>query len=131
MPLLCFSASTPRRAASWGLIFTASASLPSALCALHHLACSLPHPTPPPPPPPPTPSCRSAAPCLCRDGQGKLLANPPLIRAITKDPVLSKVKLISEPWDIGAYMVGWQWLALTGLGGGGHQCIRLGGCAGA
>ena len=34
------------------------------------------------------------------------MTNPPLIRAITKDPVLSKVKLISEPWDIGAYMVG-------------------------
>ncbi|KAI7841863.1 hypothetical protein COHA_004392 [Chlorella ohadii] len=46
------------------------------------------------------------APCLCRNAQGEIMSNPPLIRAITKDPVLSKVKLISEPWDIGAYMVG-------------------------
>lgn len=46
------------------------------------------------------------APCLCRDEHGAVMSNPPLIRAITKDPVLSKVKLISEPWDIGAYMVG-------------------------
>lgn len=29
--------------------------------------------------------------CLCRDGRGKPLADPPLIRAISKDPVLSKV----------------------------------------
>ncbi|EFN57533.1 hypothetical protein CHLNCDRAFT_34754 [Chlorella variabilis] len=46
------------------------------------------------------------APCLCRDATGKVMSNPPLVRAITKDPVLSKVKLIAEPWDIGAYMVG-------------------------
>ena len=31
---------------------------------------------------------------------------PPLIRAISKDPVLSKVKLIAEPWDCGGYQVG-------------------------
>jgi pullulanase/glycogen debranching enzyme len=29
--------------------------------------------------------------CLCRDGRGQPLDVPPLIRAITKDPVLSKV----------------------------------------
>lgn len=44
--------------------------------------------------------------CLCRDGRGQPLDVPPLIRAITKDPVLSKVKLIAEPWDIGMYQVG-------------------------
>ncbi len=32
-----------------------------------------------------------AAPCLCRNAQGEIMSNPPLIRAITKDPVLSKV----------------------------------------
>lgn len=31
---------------------------------------------------------------------------PPLIRAIAKDPTLSKTKLIAEPWDIGGYQVG-------------------------
>ncbi|GAB4816893.1 hypothetical protein N2152v2_003939 [Parachlorella kessleri] len=44
--------------------------------------------------------------CLCRDAKGHPLADPPLIRAISKDPVLSKVKLIAEPWDIGMYQVG-------------------------
>ena len=39
---------------------------------------------------------------LCRDARGHLLPAPPLIRAIAKDPVLSQVKLIAEPWDIGA-----------------------------
>lgn len=44
--------------------------------------------------------------CLCRDNKGNLIGAPPLIRAISKDPVLSKVKLIAEPWDCGAYQVG-------------------------
>mmetsp|Transcript_49734 Transcript_49734/g.92667 ORF Transcript_49734/g.92667 Transcript_49734/m.92667 type:complete len:676 (+) Transcript_49734:119-2146(+) len=45
---------------------------------------------------------------LCRGQDGAVLKDPPLIRAITKDPVLSKVKLISEPWDCGGdgYLVG-------------------------
>jgi len=44
---------------------------------------------------------------LCRNPRGKPLQNPPLIGAISKDPVLSKVKLISEPWDCGGlYQVG-------------------------
>ncbi|KAI3438769.1 hypothetical protein D9Q98_001187 [Chlorella vulgaris] len=46
------------------------------------------------------------APCLCRDERGHLMSNPPLMRAISKDPVLSKVKLLAEPWDLGAFMVG-------------------------
>jgi len=33
------------------------------------------------------------------------MAAPPLIREITKHPVLSKVHLIAEPWDLGMYQV--------------------------
>mmetsp|Transcript_63876 Transcript_63876/g.202119 ORF Transcript_63876/g.202119 Transcript_63876/m.202119 type:complete len:767 (+) Transcript_63876:388-2688(+) len=44
---------------------------------------------------------------LCRDEDGSPMARPPLIAAISKDPVLSQVKLISEPWDCGGlYLVG-------------------------
>mmetsp|Transcript_18211 Transcript_18211/g.21855 ORF Transcript_18211/g.21855 Transcript_18211/m.21855 type:complete len:773 (+) Transcript_18211:316-2634(+) len=44
---------------------------------------------------------------LCRDPDGQPMASPPLIRQISKDPVLSQVKLISEPWDCGGlYQVG-------------------------
>jgi len=44
--------------------------------------------------------------CLCRDERGAPMAAPPLIREISKHPVLSKVKLIAEPWDLGMYQVG-------------------------
>jgi hypothetical protein len=44
--------------------------------------------------------------CLCRDGKGHAMAAPPLIREIAKHPVLSKVHLIAEPWDLGMYQVG-------------------------
>lgn len=45
--------------------------------------------------------------CLNRDEQGSLLADSPCIRAITKDPILSHVKLIAEPWDAGGlYQLG-------------------------
>jgi isoamylase len=44
---------------------------------------------------------------LCRDEKGTPLASPPVIRAIAKDPELSHVKLIAEPWDCGGlYQVG-------------------------
>lgn len=44
---------------------------------------------------------------LGRDGQGKLLTNPPLLESIAEDPVLRHVKLIAEAWDAGgAYQVG-------------------------
>ncbi|KAF5827337.1 glycoside hydrolase superfamily [Dunaliella salina] len=44
---------------------------------------------------------------MCRDGTGNPLASPPVIREISKHPVLSKVKLIAEPWDCGGlYQVG-------------------------
>ena len=34
------------------------------------------------------------------------MAVPPLIKSIALHPVLSKVKLIAEPWDLGMYQVG-------------------------
>jgi hypothetical protein len=53
------------------------------------------------------------------------MAAPPLIRDIAKHPVLSKVHLIAEPWDLGMYQVG-------GTGGGGGMCgLRKGGGHGA
>ncbi|XP_019175308.1 PREDICTED: isoamylase 3, chloroplastic isoform X2 [Ipomoea nil] len=44
---------------------------------------------------------------LCRGTDGTPLDAPPVIRAIAKDSVLSRCKLISEPWDCGGlYLVG-------------------------
>ncbi|KAL9666769.1 hypothetical protein QQ045_001109 [Rhodiola kirilowii] len=44
---------------------------------------------------------------LCRGPDGSPLDAPPLIRAIAKDVVLSRCKIISEPWDCGGlYLVG-------------------------
>ena len=44
---------------------------------------------------------------LCRDEKGHPISAPPVIRAIAKDPELSRVKLIAEPWDCGGlYQVG-------------------------
>jgi glycogen operon protein len=44
---------------------------------------------------------------LGRDGEGKLLANAPLLARIAEDPILRDVKLIAEAWDAaGAYEVG-------------------------
>ena len=44
---------------------------------------------------------------LGRDGNGKLLANAPLLERIAEDPILRDVKLIAEAWDgAGAYEVG-------------------------
>jgi isoamylase len=37
------------------------------------------------------------------------MAAPPLIRDIAKHPVLSKVHLIAEPWDLGMYQVRIAW----------------------
>jgi glycogen operon protein len=39
------------------------------------------------------------APILARDGDGAVLANPPLLEAIALDPVLADRKLIAEPFD--------------------------------
>lgn len=44
---------------------------------------------------------------FCRGDHGQALENPPILEAIAKDPILSKVKLIAEPWDAdGLYQVG-------------------------
>eukprot|EP00252_Welwitschia_mirabilis_P008381 TRINITY_DN2017_c0_g1_i3.p1 TRINITY_DN2017_c0_g1~~TRINITY_DN2017_c0_g1_i3.p1 ORF type:complete len:717 (+),score=131.78 TRINITY_DN2017_c0_g1_i3:57-2207(+) len=44
---------------------------------------------------------------LCRAADGTPLNSPPLIKAIAKDSVLSKCKIIAEPWDCGGlYLVG-------------------------
>ncbi|KAJ7958969.1 putative Isoamylase [Quillaja saponaria] len=44
---------------------------------------------------------------LCRGTDGSRLNAPPLVRAIAKDAVLSKCKIIAEPWDCGGlYLVG-------------------------
>ncbi|XP_048497909.1 isoamylase 3, chloroplastic isoform X6 [Beta vulgaris subsp. vulgaris] len=44
---------------------------------------------------------------LCRGTDGLPLDAPPLVKAIAKDAVLSKCKIIAEPWDCGGlYLVG-------------------------
>lgn len=44
---------------------------------------------------------------LCRNEDGVLLGDAPLIQAISNDPILASTKLIAEPWDaVGAYQVG-------------------------
>ncbi|MBI2810762.1 MAG: glycogen debranching protein GlgX [Candidatus Melainabacteria bacterium] len=45
--------------------------------------------------------------CLTRDDKGTPLPQPPVIHAITNDPILSEAKLIAEAWDAGGlYQVG-------------------------
>ena len=45
---------------------------------------------------------------LGRDENGHLMENPPVLRGIAEDPVLSSTKIIAEAWDAGgAYQVGW------------------------
>lgn len=44
---------------------------------------------------------------LSRDRSGNLVPNPPLIEAISEDPLLADTKIIAEAWDAaGAYQVG-------------------------
>jgi glycogen operon protein len=44
---------------------------------------------------------------LSRDRNGNLVPNPPLIEAISEDPLLADTKIIAEAWDAaGAYQVG-------------------------
>ncbi len=43
---------------------------------------------------------------LTRDSTGAPLAHAPLLQEIAKDPLISKVKLIAEPWDMGLYQAG-------------------------
>jgi isoamylase len=44
---------------------------------------------------------------LSRDRNGNLVPNPPLVEAISEDPLLADTKIIAEAWDAaGAYQVG-------------------------
>lgn len=44
---------------------------------------------------------------LTRDPNGYPLSDPPIIKAMSSDPLLSQIKLIAEPWDAaGLYQVG-------------------------
>ncbi len=44
---------------------------------------------------------------LSRDRDGHLVPNPPLVEAISEDPLLADTKIIAEAWDAaGAYQVG-------------------------
>jgi isoamylase len=44
---------------------------------------------------------------LSRDENGNVLSSPPVVERISKDPVLSRTKLIAEAWDAGGlYQVG-------------------------
>ncbi|MDO5553219.1 MAG: glycogen debranching protein GlgX [Planctomycetia bacterium] len=44
---------------------------------------------------------------LSRDRNGHLVANPPVLEAISEDPLLADTKIIAEAWDAaGAYQVG-------------------------
>ncbi|XP_060175321.1 isoamylase 3, chloroplastic isoform X5 [Lycium barbarum] len=44
---------------------------------------------------------------LCRGTDGTPIDGPPLVKAIAKDSVLSRCKIIAEPWDCGGlYLVG-------------------------
>lgn len=44
---------------------------------------------------------------FCRDSAGGMLLDPPIIKAISEDPVFAKTKLIAEAWDAaGLYQVG-------------------------
>lgn len=57
--------------------------------------------------PPASPACVPQASALTRGSDGTPLASPPLIREMTHCPVLSRCKLIAEPWDCGGlYQVG-------------------------
>lgn len=64
---------------------------------------------------------------LTRRSDGHPLDSAPLIQAITEDPILSKVKLIAEPWDAaGLYQVGHfakssRWMEWNGKY---RDCIR-------
>ncbi len=43
---------------------------------------------------------------LIRDGKGGISSSPKFLAAIEQDPILSRVKLIAEPWDLG--YAGWN-----------------------
>lgn len=41
-----------------------------------------------------------------RDQKGNYIDNPPILKAIQIDPIISKTKLIAEPWDMGMNKLG-------------------------
>jgi glycogen operon protein len=41
------------------------------------------------------------APALCRDARGRFDRGAPFLEELRADPVLSQVKLVAEPWDLG------------------------------
>jgi glycogen operon protein len=43
---------------------------------------------------------------LSRDGDGRVMDNPPLLWEIESDPVLASTKIIAEAWDIEQYQLG-------------------------
>ncbi|MBA2676129.1 glycogen debranching protein GlgX [Ramlibacter sp.] len=43
------------------------------------------------------------APAIARSGSGAFEHRSPLLSAVAQDPVLKRVKLIAEPWDLGNY----------------------------
>ncbi|TWO72895.1 glycogen debranching protein GlgX [Caenimonas sedimenti] len=43
------------------------------------------------------------APAIARSGQGAFEHRSPFLSAVAQDPVLRRVKLIAEPWDLGDY----------------------------
>ena len=62
-----------------------------------------------------------------RHGDGAPMEAPPVIRDISKDPVLSKCKLIAEPWDCGGlYQVGScpNWDRWAEWNGKWRDCVR-------
>ncbi|KAK4536169.1 hypothetical protein CDCA_CDCA07G2194 [Cyanidium caldarium] len=61
-----------------------------------------------------------AAGILCRDDDGQVLERPPIIEAISTDPLLSSVKLIAEAWDAGA-MLGSPNYLIGEFGGKRHE----------
>jgi isoamylase len=43
---------------------------------------------------------------LGRDRRGQVMVQPPVVERISEDSLLAGVKLIAEPWDLGAYQLG-------------------------
>lgn len=43
---------------------------------------------------------------LARSPKGDLLKDPPILKKMKEDPVIQKVKLIAEPWDLSAHLQG-------------------------
>jgi isoamylase len=62
--------------------------------------------------------------CLGRDHTGAFSADGHLLGEISKDPVLSKMKLIAEPWDTEAYEVGSLPLGWSEWNGKFRDCFR-------